>query len=114
MRATGLMHLRRPPTSAVMGNVHTWVLSLVERVGARSYEAQVEAAAHSDAARAWVVAHRAELRAGVSLRVELEDIHARDGVLRGFFREAPEIAPPRYPVAVPAAASLSPSQAAPA
>lgn len=100
MKASGLFHLTARVSQAVLtsptdGTVRGWRFELIERYGDHS-EHHVTGYWRGPFADDFVVKHWADLKAGTSLNLELERVHAVDGQLRARIVGA-ELAPVRWP-----------------
>ena len=96
MKATALLHLRAPVYEVHHNGRPVFMLQLIERVG-HAYGSRVDVLCDSELADTFVRTHRADLKPGTSLFVDLQDMHALDNVMRARLSSVPRIAPPRLP-----------------
>lgn len=88
-----MLHVRMSSIEVVLAGERVPMLRLIERVGSGWGKSRVDALCHWPDAQQWARARTA----GDSLLVELHDLHAHDGDMRGVIKTEPVLLPKAPP-----------------
>lgn len=84
-----MLHVRASTTEVLLAGQHVPMLRLIERVGGGWGKSRIDALCQWPGAADWARG----LAADDSLLVELHDLHAYDGDMRGVIRQQPHVLP---------------------